>query len=94
VIEAARVLLEEGAREVAAGAVHGVLAGPAIERLEASPLCEVVVTDTLPVASCLLAAHGSKTSGARTLRVLSVAPLLATAIQRIHDDESISALFT
>jgi ribose-phosphate pyrophosphokinase len=94
VIEAARVLLEEGAREVAAGAVHGVLAGQAIERLEASPLCEVVVTDTLPAASCLLAANGSKTSGARTLRVLSVAPLLATAIQRIHDDESISALFT
>ena len=83
-IDATRLLLHEGAREVSAGAVHGVLARDAIARLQASPLCEVVVTDSLPVS---LAAPRPK------FTVLSVAPLLASAIRRIHNDESVSALF-
>ncbi len=94
VIEAARVLLEAGAREVATGAVHGVLAGNAIERLEMSSLSEVVVTDSLPVALDNLRALPPAGSASRKLRVLSIAPLLATAIQRIHDDASVSEMFS
>lgn len=83
-VEATRLLQAMGATEVRAGAVHGVLARDAVARLEASPLTEVVVTDTLPAAG---AAMSSK------IRVISVAPLLAAAIRRIHADESVSALF-
>ena len=83
-IEATRLLLEDGAREVAAAAVHGVLARDAVERLEQSPLTEVVVTDTLPSA---------RRARSPKLRVVSVAPLLAAAIHRIHNDETVSALF-
>ena len=82
-IEATRLLQAEGALEVRAGAVHGVLARDAIPRLAASPLQEVVVTDTLPAAG----------RAAGKFRVVTVAPILAAAIKRIHNDESVSALF-
>jgi len=84
-IEATRLLLEQGAEEVAAGAVHAVLARDAVARLQESPLRDIVVTDTLPTA---LTAPSPK------FKVLSVAPLLAKAIRRIHNDESVSSLFT
>ncbi len=84
-IEATRLLLEQGAQEVAAGAVHAVLARDAVARLQESPLRDIVVTDTLPTA---LTAPSPK------FKVLSVAPLLAKAIRRIHNDESVSSLFT
>jgi ribose-phosphate pyrophosphokinase len=84
-IEATRLLLEMGATDVRAGAVHGVLARDAVQRLEASPLKEIVVTDTLPAAG---EAHSPK------VRVVTVAPLLAAAIRRIHMDESVSELYT
>ncbi|MCL4541032.1 MAG: ribose-phosphate pyrophosphokinase, partial [Chloroflexi bacterium] len=83
-VEACRLLLEHGAASVAAAAVHGVLARDAVERLEKSSLLRVVLTDTLPAAR---AAGGGK------IEVVSVAPLFAEAIRRIHHDESVSALF-
>ena len=66
-------------------ATHGVLSGPAADRIRSSPLTEVVVTDTVPVAP------GTQL---RNLRVLSVAPLIGEAIARIHRGESVGALFS
>ncbi|MNJ03628.1 Ribose-phosphate pyrophosphokinase [compost metagenome] len=63
---------------------HAVLSGPAMERLENSPLKEVVVTDTIPIV------HPNPTS---KLKVLSVAPLMGEAIIRVHEELSISKLF-
>ncbi len=82
ILSATDFLLAHGARSVAAAVVHPVLSGRAMERLEASPLERLLVTDTIP-----LAAPSPK------IEVLSVAPLLAEAITRIHDGRSVSALF-
>jgi ribose-phosphate pyrophosphokinase len=62
-----------------------VLSGPAIERIAASPIEEVVVTNSIPLSD-------AKRASAR-ITVLSVAPLLGEAIRRIHDEESVSTLF-
>jgi len=83
-IEAAEYLLTQDARAVLAGAVHPVFSGPAIRRLKASPLQRVVVTNTIPVPEAELD---------EKIVVLSVAPLLAEAIVRIHENRSVSALF-
>ena len=83
-IEAADLLMAQGAREVYAATVHAVLAGNAAERLGASAIRELVVTDTLPMAPELAWAG---------LRVLSVAPLLAEVIQRIHSGVSVDTIF-
>lgn len=83
-IEAAEYLLTQGARAVMAGAVHPVFSGPAIQRLSASPLQRVVVTNTIPVPEAELD---------EKIVVLSVAPLLAEAIVRIHENRSVSELF-
>jgi ribose-phosphate pyrophosphokinase len=80
---AAQALAEAGAREVLAAATHGVLSGPAVERIQSSVLSEVVITDTIP----LRAKNASK------LKVLTVAPLLGEAIKRIHSGDSVSSLF-
>lgn len=84
VTEAARVLLDHGARSVHAGCTHGVLSGPAVERIAASPLAEVVITNTLPLPPA---------KRIPKITVLSVADLLAQAIRGIHLGESISPLF-
>lgn len=76
-------LKKRGAEKVYACCTHPVLSGGAIERLEAAPIEKIVVTDTIPVR----AQPNSK------ITVLSVAPLLADAIRRIHLDESVSELF-
>jgi ribose-phosphate pyrophosphokinase len=83
--EAARALMEKGARRVVAYATHPVLSGPAIERLMASPLDKVVVTDTISLSA------EAQASG--KFIVLSIAPLLAKALRRIHLGESVSSLF-
>jgi ribose-phosphate pyrophosphokinase len=77
-------LKERGAKEIYACATHGILSGDAIERLNAAPLTEVVITDTIPV---------SPEKRIPKLTVLSVAPLCAQAICRIHRDESVSRLY-
>ena len=82
-IEAAEYLLAQGARTVLGGAVHAVFSESAARRLSASVLEEIVVTNTIPV---------SKGASDR-ITVLSVAPLLAEAILRIHENRSLSALF-
>ncbi len=81
--KAAKALMGVGAKEVWAAAAHGVLAGPAIERIESSPIKELVITDSI-------SANGKKSD---KVKYLSVAPLLGDAINRIHDERSISALF-
>jgi ribose-phosphate pyrophosphokinase len=84
-VETTMALLRAGARRVFAGATHAVLSGPAMQRLAASDLTQLVVTDTIPL--------GAKAQAWDRLQVLSVAPLLGEAIKRIHCDESVSSLF-
>ena len=66
------------------GATHAVLCGPAIDRLRDAPIRQIVVTDSIPL---------SPEKHLPRLKVLSVAPLLADAIKRIHFNESVSKLF-
>ena len=84
-IQAVGAIQREGARRILACGVHAVLSGPAIERIKASPIEEVVVTNSIPLAP-------EKRAAAR-ITVLTVAPLLGEAIRRIHDEESVSTLF-
>jgi len=81
---AAKVLHERGATKIYVAATHGVLVGPAIERLKASPIVEVVITDSIPLRPEQMLPK---------IKVLSVAPLLGEAIKRIHRNESVSRLF-
>ncbi len=83
-IKAASVLLERGAVDVTAGIVHPVLSGNACERIAESRLNELVVTDSIPVGP---------EKQCDKIKVLSVAPLFAQAITRIHDGRSVSSLF-
>jgi ribose-phosphate pyrophosphokinase len=83
--QAARALKEHGAKTIYACATHGVLSGPAIDRINESDLEKVVITDTVPL--------GEKEAKTDKIKVLSVAELLAEAIRRIHQDESVSSLF-
>jgi len=86
VCEAADLVIEEGASDVLAAATHGVLAGPAMERLANSPFSRVIITDTIPT-------RGRSGPLADKLVELSVGELLGQAIRRIHDNESVSAIF-
>jgi ribose-phosphate pyrophosphokinase len=83
-VQAVEALKREGARRILACGVHAVLSGPAVQRLKAAPMEEVIVTNSIPVSAEKRAAR---------VTVLSVAPLLGEAIRRIHDDESVSTLF-
>ncbi len=83
-VEAVKALIGAGATSVYAAITHPILSGPARERLAASPLKELVVTDTIPVDSA---------KQLPKVKVLSVAPLLGEAIRRIHQEESVSSLF-
>jgi len=85
IVQGAQACLDKGAREVWAGCSHGVLSGPALERLQQSGLTEVLVTDSIPLRG--------KEQKCPKLKVLSVAPLFGEAIRRIHEDESVSSLF-
>jgi ribose-phosphate pyrophosphokinase len=81
---AADVLLENGAKEIYVAATHAVLSGNAAQRLQESPIKEVVLTDTIPL---------SPAQAIPKIKTLSVAPILGEAIKRIHHDESISEIF-
>jgi ribose-phosphate pyrophosphokinase len=83
-VKGAELLKKEGAKQIIACATHAVLSGPAIERLEASPIEKLIVTNSIPLDS----ARQSK-----KIVQLSVAKLLGEAIARIHDDCSVSELF-
>ncbi|MBO9540668.1 ribose-phosphate pyrophosphokinase [bacterium] len=82
--EVAKLLMAQGARAVYACVTHGVLSGPAIERIEASPLSELIITNTIPLP---------EEKQISKIKVLSVAGLLGEAILRIHEDASISTMF-
>lgn len=83
--QAARALKEHGARTIYACATHGVFSGPAIDRINASDIEEVVITNTVPL--------GEKAALTSKIKVLSIAELLAETVRRIHEDESVSSLF-
>jgi ribose-phosphate pyrophosphokinase len=83
-VEAARFLLERGAVAVEACVVHGVLSGKAVERIAASPIRQLVVTDTIPLP---------ESKRIPKIHVQSVAPIFADAIHAIHDGLSVSRLF-
>jgi len=82
---AAQAIMDQGARAVFACASHGVLSPPAIERINASPLEELIITDTWPSRPDVRACPKIKT--------LTVARLLGESVKRIHHGDSISSLF-
>ena len=84
IVKAAETLFEAGAADVIVTATHGVLSGPAVDRLKNSRVSEVIVTNTLPIEP---ARQFDK------LTVLSIAPLLARAIKEVFEDGSVTSLF-
>ena len=81
---AAKALMENGAKAVYACATHGVLSGPALERLEESPIQEMVFLNTIPLA---------RNTASNKIKLLDVAPIFARAIDHIHGGTSIADLF-
>ena len=86
IVKAANAIKANGAGRVIACAVHGVLSGPAIERLESSPIDQVIITNTIPLMS-------DRAKSCSKIKQLSVARLLGQAIRSIHEETSISQLF-
>ena len=84
ICQAAEALFDNGAAEVIVAATHAVLSGPAVDRLKASGISEVLVTNTLPIA---------EEQRFDKLTVLSIAPLVARAIREVFDDGSVTSLF-
>lgn len=84
-VNGANALMEEGAEEVYAVATHGVFSGPAFERIEHSPIKRVLVTETIPQREPMVSCF-------RKIHYYSVARLLAEAISRIHNGDSVSSL--
>ena len=83
--QAAEALIERGAKKVYGCATHPVLSGPAIERIEASPIEKLVVTNTIPL--------NEKAKNCKKITVLSIAELLGETIKRIYHSDSVSTLF-
>jgi ribose-phosphate pyrophosphokinase len=84
-VKGAEAVLKQGALSVMACATHAVLSGPAVERIDGSKLQEVVVTNSIPLRE--------DAKRCSRIKTLNVAPLLARAIQSIHEDGSVSTLF-
>jgi len=84
ITQGAKALMAKGAKEIYVTATHGIFSPPAYERIEGAPIKELVVTNTIPVPA-------DKQNG--KLRVLSVAPLFAHAVQNVFNDDSVSELF-
>ena len=84
IVKASEALFEEGAERVVVAATHGVLSGPAVDRLKNSRISEVVLTNTLPIPD---------NKRFDKLTVLSIAPLLARAISEVFSDGSVTSLF-
>jgi ribose-phosphate pyrophosphokinase len=85
IAKAAAALKANGAARVFACAVHGVLSGPAIDRIDKSPIDQLIVTNTIPLSTAA--------AGCSKIHVLSVARLLGQAIKSIHEETSVSSLF-
>jgi ribose-phosphate pyrophosphokinase len=84
-VKGAEALLEKGAASVTASATHAVLSGPAVERIEASGLKEVVFTNSIPLSD--------EAKASKRIKSLSIAKLMAAAIKSIHEETSVSNLF-
>jgi ribose-phosphate pyrophosphokinase len=84
VTSAAELLMDKGASDVYVAATHGVLSGPAIDRLKNAPIKEVVLTNTLPIDDGKIFPE---------LRVLSIAPIIADALDAVFEDTSVSQIF-
>jgi len=84
IVSAVNLLMDRGAREVWVAATHGVLSGPAVDRLKNAPVRQVVVTNTLPIPD-------DKRFDA--LQVLSIAPIIAEALDAVFEDTSVSEIF-
>jgi ribose-phosphate pyrophosphokinase len=84
ITEGAKALMTKGAKKVYVTATHGIFSPPAFDRIAAAPIEEVVVTNTIPVPEAKQ--HGK-------IKVLSVAPLFAHAVQNVFNDDSVSELF-
>ena len=84
-VHTVNALAEKGASRIFAAGVHGVLSGPALERIEEAPVEQILITNTTPVEE--------KLESCSKLRPLSVGTLLGQAIQRIHQNSSVSSLF-
>ena len=84
IVKAAETLFENGAKDVIVAATHGILSHPACDRLQQSQISEVVVTDTLPIP---------QERQFDKLTVLSIAPLLGTAINEVFTDGSVTSMF-
>jgi ribose-phosphate pyrophosphokinase len=85
IAKAATALKKNGAARIIACAVHGVLSGPALDRIDKSPIDEMIVTNTIP--------QGKTSQACGKIVVLSVARLLGQAIKSIHEETSVSSLF-
>lgn len=85
VVQAAKALTDAGALEVSVCCTHPVLSGPAIDRLEASSLKEIIVTDTIPLSE--------RAVKCERIKVLSVSSLLSEAVRRIYYNDSVHSLF-
>lgn len=83
-VEAANILQKHGAKEIYAGATHGILVGPAIERIKNSPIKELVVTSTVPV---------EEEKMIDKVKIVSIEPLFAEAIKRLNEDRPLGDLF-
>lgn len=83
-VEAARILQENGAKEIYAACTHGILCGPAIDRIANSPIKELVVTNTVPL---------TEEKRLDKIKVLSIAPLFAEAIKRVNEAKPLGDLF-
>ena len=83
-IETANILHREGAKEIYAGCTHGVLSGPAIERIKNSPIKELVITNTIPLPP---------EKQIDKIKVLSIAPLFAEAVKRINEARPLGELY-
>lgn len=83
-METVKVLNKFGAKNIYAGCTHGVLSGPAIERIQNSAIKELVVTNTIPIP---------REKQIEKIKVLTIAPLFAEAIKRIHKEEPLGELF-
>lgn len=83
---AAKLVHAAGAKEIHVAATHGLLVGPAMENLQKAPITSLIITDSIPLSA-------EKQAMLPKIKVLSVAPLLAEAIKRIHHDQSISEMF-
>jgi ribose-phosphate pyrophosphokinase len=85
IVQAAQALKDQGSSRVYAACTHAVLSGPACDRINGSPIEELIVTNTIPL--------DSKKEECKKLTVLNIAQLLSDAIMRIHEESSISSLF-